>query len=356
MPHRFSSPLHPTIAVLLTSVSLIAACGSDRSGPFGEGAETATVAGVGGGATGGAGPSSGAGGEASGGGINFTVGSGGGMATGCEKVDFLFVIDNSVSMADQQKALIGSFPSFMQTIQTTLNATSDYHIMVVDTDAETRCTPGNCKSGALGANTLCDEKNKYACTAQFEACDSTLGAGVIHPAGDGASNELCKLQGGNRYIVEGEPDLASAFGCVAKVGLAGHPSERPMDAMVAAMKSEINASGCNKGFLRKDAILVITFISDDPNYEDQGMPQDWYDAVVAAKGGKADSVVVLGLTPDFDGCRVANKTSGKHWSEFIALWKDRGLSASVCSSDYAPFFQQAVTIIDETCDEFIPVN
>lgn len=281
----------------------------------------------------------------------------GGGGLGCDKVDFLFVIDNSISMQDQQAALIASFPGFIDTIQNTLSATSDYHIMVTDTDDVTRCTPSNCQSGNMNATTLCVEPaGGYACNTTFEACDDIIGAGVVHPAGSQASNTLCTPFGGNRYIVEGEPDLVGTFSCMAKVGLAGHPSERPMDSLVAAMSAELNGpGGCNEGFLRDDAILVVTFISDDPNYEDEGTPQEWYDVVVAAKNGNPEAVVVLGLTPSDPDCQPnAGPPKGAHWSEFVALWGERGLEASVCNADYAPFFQQAVAIIDEACDEFQP--
>ncbi len=282
--------------------------------------------------------------------------TGGDVGSGCEKVDFLFIIDNSVSMADQQAALIASFPTFMATIQTTLSATSDYQIMVADTDDETRCTPSNCQSGAMSANSLCiAPANGYACTpGLFDTCDNTIGAGVVHPAGDGASNMPCTIFGGNRYIGEGEPNRTSTFSCMAQVGLAGHPAERPMDSLVAAMSDTMNGpNGCNTDFLRDDAILVITFISDDPNYEDADGPQQWYDAVVAVKD--PESVVVLGLTPNFNGCQDGKgPPKGQHWSDFIAMWGARGLEASVCELDYGPFFDQAISIIDQTCDEFDP--
>ena len=55
------------------------------------------------------------------GGLKLDVGVGdtttGAPAMGCRKVDFLFVIDNSGSMSDEQQNLINSFPSFIQTIQ-----------------------------------------------------------------------------------------------------------------------------------------------------------------------------------------------------------------------------------------------
>jgi len=287
-----------------------------------------------------------------------SLGTGGASGDdGCDKVDFMFVIDNSVSMQEEQAALISSFPTFMQTIQTTLNANSDHHIMVVDTDAVTRCTPDNCSTGLEGAQQHCiDAAGGYACNTTFEACDNVLGAGVVHPAGNGASNTPCDLFGGGRYVIEGEPTLTDTFACMATVGLAGHPAERPMDAMVAALSPEINgAGGCNEGFLRDDAILVITFISDDPNYEDAGEPADWYDAVVAAKNGDPSAVAVLGLTPSFAGCQEGKgPPKGSHWSEFVGLWGDHGIEASVCDADYGSLFADAVAIIDETCDEFEP--
>ncbi len=277
--------------------------------------------------------------------------AGGGATTpGCDKVDFLFVVDNSVSMANEQAALIGSFPSFMST----LRATSDYHIMVVDTDAVTRCTAQNCKTGAMEARDLCVKPaSGHACdVAAFTPCDTTLGAGVVHPAGGGATNRLCAVQGGRRYLTQDEPDLDQSFSCVAQVGLAGHPSERPMDALVAALSPELNApGGCNAGYLRRDAILVVTFVSDDLNHEDAGTPADWYAALVAAKEGNAGAVAVLGLTPHFPAC---GRQGGAHWSEFVKLWGERGLEAPVCAESYGDFFSEAVRIIDETCDDFTP--
>jgi hypothetical protein len=283
-----------------------------------------------------------------------TGGGSGGTESGCQKVDFLFVIDNSASMENEQEALIGAFPGFMQTIQNTLAAGSDYHILVADTDDWGRCSPGNC------GHELCDDPvaGKYACMNIFDACDQARGAGVVHPAGQFATNAPCTPFGGNRYLVEGEPDLAGMFDCMARVGVAGNPSERPMNGMTEALSPALNAAGgCNAGFLRDDAILVITFISDDPWYEDQGDPMSWYNDVIAAKNGDASAVVVLGLTPDWDGCRDGDgPPKGSHWSEFVGLWGANGLHGNVCSSamEYVAFFEEAVSTIDETCDNFEP--
>ncbi len=326
------------IALTTTSLALVSSACGGESQPATEGGGGAESAAGGEGGEGGAPP------EAGGGGAGFE-GSGGGAMDGCKKVDFLFVVDNSVSMNDEQDALVVSFPSFMETIESTLSA-ADYHVLVADTDAWGRCNTANGWVGETPDHQTC---NDYVETAQFEECDRVRGAGVIHPAGEYASNQICDVYGGNRYIVDGDPNAAETFSCMAKVGTAGSASERPMEAIVGAVSPELNAAGgCNEGFIRSDAILVVTFISDDPNYEDTGTPQSWYDAVVSAKGGKADAVVVLGLTP-YDG-----GTAGQHWHDFIGRWGDRGLEASVELPDYSPFFAEAVDLIDQTCDDFVP--
>ncbi|MDC0721058.1 hypothetical protein [Nannocystis bainbridge] len=277
---------------------------------------------------------------------------------GCKKVDFLFVIDNSTSMEDNQDALIDSFPGFIDAIKTALGDVDDYHIMVVDTDANGRCAKP-CDESDPDYVKFCAAANYHACTTELEPCDTQRGAGVIHPVGSFSSNTKCPVAGGHRYMLPDQPDLASTFACVAKVGTAGNASERPMNAIEEAVSEELNfPNGCNGGFLRDDAILVITFISDDPNKPDQGDPASWKASVVAAKNGDENAVVVLGLIPHPElDCITGNDpnlTQGAHWQEFIESWGSHGISGSVCEADYAPFFLQAIQAIDQTCDEFNP--
>ena len=144
-----------------------------------------------------------------------------------------------------------------------------------------------------------------------------------------------------------------------RVGTAGNASERPMDAMQAAL---LGGGGCNGDFLRDDAILVVTFLTDDPCYEDSGTAASWYQSVIAAKGGNAEAVVVLGIVPSLvchynpDSCDSASDAiGGAHWAEFVSMWGDAGLLGDVCSPDGWPaLFSSAVAVIDATCDAFEP--
>lgn len=291
---------------------------------------------------------------------------------GCEKVDFLFVVDNSGSMWDNQQNLANSFPGFIATIQEVLQA-QDYHIMVTDSDPwtpassnanmDTACeTYPTCCYEFCGPNSTCsgfDGDTSYGPCPKPPPpptqCDATLGAGRNL---DVDLNE-CPIEGGKRYMNDYQPDLTSTFSCVAMAGIGGDWNEQPVNASVAAVQDDINGpGGCNEGFLRDDAILVLTVISDANPYSghlDMDVDvQAWHDALVEAKNGDPEAIVVLGLFEDGhlpDGtCQKGNP----HYEEFVRTFGDKGYYGSVCAPDYTNFFLQAVSTIDAACDEFVP--
>ncbi len=309
-----------------------------------------------------------------------TAGTKGDM--GCRKVDFLFIIDNSGSMGDEQDNLIASFPGFISTIQDTLDEAQDYHIMVIDSDpwvhegcqsaCDSGCLPDGCTlPPALECFLPCTLAltciGQYTCgvTVPFE-CEDVLGAGVTYPRGSQASNEDCNFSTGARYMDSTEPDLASTFGCAADVGTGSSAgTEKPMEAMVQAVTPNTEAFACNEGFIRDDAILVVTFVTDeDDNNDSAGTVDGWRQALIAAKGGDESAVVVLGLFGDNDQagaiCPPLDEDSneGAEPSEklrnFVESWGPRGVAGSVCAESYNDFFQSAVDIIDNTCEDFIP--
>ncbi|MBK8264989.1 MAG: hypothetical protein IPK80_27075 [Nannocystis sp.] len=66
-------------------------------------------------------------------------------------------------------------------------------------------------------------------------------------------------------------------------------------ALSAAMKPEMNApGGCNAGFLRDDALLMVTFIGGY-DYDSKGNPDLWADRVLSAKGGDQGAVVMVSI-------------------------------------------------------------
>src|SRR5262249_43211965 len=93
-----------------------------------------------------------------------------GKPDGCDKIDFLFVVDNSGSMAEEQASLVASFPGFIATIADTVAAT-DFHVMVVDTDEE---------SLSFGSGFVCDGAGNCNCNPSPQCCYALCdGNGVV---------------------------------------------------------------------------------------------------------------------------------------------------------------------------------
>lgn len=328
----------------------------------------------------------------SGGGVRFDVGEGGeesggdgGSEGGCNKVDFLFVVDNSSSMFSHQEALTASFPAFIQSITDRVES-NDFHIMVVDTDTKAdpsdgcgecydRCVASPATSKNCGFNDPNDSGAPNVCNGMQcadispeapDACDYVLGAGVI----DDRWEQPCGIQGDQRYITGGQADLADTFACIAKTGVYGTGKELPMGAMVDALA--MNGAGqCNEGFVRDDAILVVTILSD-ALYAGEAYqpPQAWYDALVTAKKGNAEAIVMLGLfrsdpaVVPGPACQLGAGTCGSGgftncdttYEDLVYLFDDRGIANSICIDDFGPFFTSALDTIELTCDDFTPVG
>jgi hypothetical protein len=284
---------------------------------------------------------------------------------GCKKVDFLFVVDSSGSMQDEQQNLANSFPGFIDVIEQE-TMVDDFHIMAVDTDA----------AGLVECAILCGllpDCNGIPCDQipQESACDATLGAGRR----TSANGQDCGFAGEQRYIVSGQADLSSTFSCAAQVGTMGSGDEMAIEAMTAAIGEQLNGAGqCNDAFLRDDAILVVTLITDESNRAfgqdaanetpSPGAPDGWYESLVARKAGNESAIVVLGLIGDNDqpnaicGDLDLNTLDGAEPApdlrQFVEMFGDNGVVGSVCEGDYAPFFSSAVSVIQSACDDFVP--
>ena len=277
---------------------------------------------------------------------------------GCTKVDFLFVIDSSASMRHHQDNLAASFPGFIAAIEQALGDVDDFHVMVADTDPNHIAI---CEQYCDFGSPIC---SGYACgdaALHWDACDEMYGAGVRHPLGWNASNEDCGL-GDARYLTAQHPDLEGSFACAAKVGTSTN-AEWQLQSMAAALAPEMTgARGCNDGFLRDDALLVIALITDEPDEYSGSTVQAWADEVIAAKTD-SEAIVMLGiLPPDVPDpaatCNLDDPDYPKAAPDlhaFVGLFP-RSTVGDVCEPDYAPFLVEAVGLIDIACEEFEPAG
>ena len=131
----------------------------------------------------------------------------------------------------------------------------------------------------------------------LEPCDDELGGG----RNKDRNFQEC-FSGAERFLTESTANLEEQFACIAEVGTAGDGNEQIMQAMRNAVSAPLTTT-CNAGFLRDDAILVVTFITDenDSNGDSAGTPAGWKQALVSAKNGDENAIVVLGCRHRPDG-------------------------------------------------------
>jgi hypothetical protein len=289
----------------------------------------------------------------------------------CAKIDFLFVIDNSRSMADEQKQLNAAVPAFIAAIRDKVG-TQDVHVMVVDSDAREpemgTCLfdACECSSSPTCCSEVCAANQASFCNSKpcadyppFDLCDDRLGAGQIR----NQSGQLCTADATKHYLdATCAASLDDAFGCAASVGTQGKIEERVMESLLSAVSKEMTQNGaCNDGFLRWDSFLVVTFITDEDDKKERGAspgsPALWRDALLAVK--ESEQVVVVGLYGDSDQpgglCHPLNESNntgaqaGVRLRQFVELFGSQGISGSVCAPDYAPTFSKALDVIATSC-------
>jgi len=265
----------------------------------------------------------------------------GGTAGACPNVDLLFVIDDSGSMADQQDSLIASFPGFVTGIQSRLGQAQSYHIGIVTTE--------DYQANAVG----CRE----------------IGDLITQTGGPSSSASMCgPFAGGHSWMDGTEPSLAQKFACAGKVGAGGSSDERIARAVMNALEPSRNAQGaCNAGFSRPESLLVIVIITDEDDvadgcdgngicdtYGSGGTSTDWYNTVVAHRGGYAQNIVVLSLI----GRQLNNACGATPASRLLGFtnkFDERGFIGDVCAPNYDQFFVDALPVIDTACQNYDPI-
>ena len=268
---------------------------------------------------------------------------------GCSAVDFLFVVDSSGSMYAHQQNLIANFGTFIDGIESTLDDVDTYHVGVVTSDAY--------------------EWNDPAC--------GEIGELVVQTRLPDGSAPVCGPYGGGRnYMTDGE-DLEDAFSCAAQVGIHGDTCERPMEALVRAVDgTHAEPGGCNEGFLREDSLLVVVILTDEWDGPDEpelpycqpsaGSPNEWFDAVVEARGGIESNIAVLSLvnweeSPGAGPCPPCGSIGcdpvydTRHVQTFTEMFT-HGFMGGLCVEDYGDYFAEAVDVVESACSSYTPVG
>ena len=109
---------------------------------------------------------------------------------------------------------------------------------------------------------------------------------------------------------------------------------------------------CNQGFLRDDALLVVTHaMGGAPGLGVEGSPVEWALTLLDAKGGDEDAIVMLGLNAydDYEECLQGDLSVCE-----MLEWFPHSIYADMDEPNYGPAFQATVDLIEIACTEFIP--
>ena len=279
---------------------------------------------------------------------------------GCHgKIDFLFVIESWYAMKTSQDKLQAAFKTFTDMIGQEF-AEFDYHIMVVDAGG-TPLLPNKCEDCYMCIGCTmpgCGDFGgplDYPCDYGPSACDITEGAGVVVTGNFDASNKVCDLFGGNRYIIKGEPDLEGTFKCIASLGQ-GPKTPVAAEVMMSALQPDMLDGGCNDDFLRDDALLAVIELTGTGDGLSPGTPQSWYDKLVGAKHGNEDAVVILAFSGDLDQPepKCEGEDTGSYPQRAFAQLAAHGLWESSCVDSYIPALTKTAEMILEQCTVFVP--
>lgn len=216
--------------------------------------------------------------------------------------DILFVVDNSGSMREEQENLAANFAAFIDALA---GSGGDYQLAVVTTD------PGSVLNGCgTGSGFECGGFSTTVYSDQFpfefenqllDACEELpISAACFQPDDDG------------RTIITSDlppAELEASFQEAIQVGTCGAGSERGLSTMASALDEARN--GCNTGFLRPGANLIVVFVSDERGNSipasakadgiQDGELAAFVQALAAAKDGDLSKVRVAAIVGSVDG-------------------------------------------------------
>lgn len=262
----------------------------------------------------------------------------------CQKMDIVFVVDDSGSMKEEQTNLAANFPKFVKIIddfKTKSGSKIDYRLAVTTTGRDINYTIQLPVAG-------------FPPVTQSEKGDN------------GAFRNGCGFT--KRWVDKGDGDVTSKFSCVAQTGTGGASIEMPLEALKLAFNDRV-ADGTNKGFLRDDALLATVILTDeddcsrsDNNFTIENdvcatmkgtKPVSDYVAMMdtAAKGpGRWATAVIAGQTACKSG--FGDASDAVRLKQFVGLAGKNGTFSSICDGDLTKALENALATFDAACKNF----
>jgi hypothetical protein len=269
----------------------------------------------------------------------------------CDKMDILFVIDNSGSMGEEQDNLASNFPQFISVLDSFTNSAGqpiDYHVGVTTTGVSK---------------------------------DYSISAGIpgFPNIPESQSGDDGKLLTGNscgmtrRWIERSDANVSSMFSCVAGVGTNGPSDEMPLEGMRLAM-TERMSDNYNAGFMRDDALLAVVILTDEndcsrednnftisatSNLCDQGSAVADYVATLDTVKGSRDrwaAAIIAGTGPGACSSSFGSADEATRLLDFAQQTGTNAVTSSICEGDLSGALGDAMAKFQEACNAITPVE
>jgi hypothetical protein len=275
------------------------------------------------------------------------------VSAGANKVDILFIVDDSGSMCEEQASLRSNIAVFIDQI---VDVGADFHLAVITTDMTDPEESGRFQN-------IPDNEPGSQCTAEVDISQcATPDNGEEYPP-------LILRASDPRYLNDdgsiNRPKLQRDFGCSATVGIKGDGFEMGLEAAKTAMDLNLRES-YNAGFLRDDAFLGIIFISDENDCSDRGAidkvngnacewnsgllvsTQEYIDFFANLKGGDKSRVILGGIIAPDIGARYSSPepvqpSCVSEFGEGYAGYRYKAVidgfensTANICDADFSP--------------------
>jgi len=277
---------------------------------------------------------------------------------GCSKIDVLYVLEQGAIPEEHRANGREGIVHFNQRLVETFAENIDLH-MLVTTDAVE--WPGDVCLEQCEEEGHCDllgEPN-FSCESLMNVhpCEKKAGAGHTFPIGPGAANRRC-VGTNSQYLRSTTPDLLNTLQCSTNTG--GNFEGPWYDAATMSMMAAViedGPDGCNEGFLRDDAPLIVVLVTTDGASDYP--PDFWAQTLFDAKGGNMDAVGVIGIirdgTVENPVCTpAANPDFPTDTVQFLRDHIPHHVFGSICSEDTPAYFDAGIEMMQELCEQYTP--
>lgn len=195
--------------------------------------------------------------------------------TAAGKIDVLWVVDNSPTMARQRENVARNIERFFASV----GPSTDFHVAITTTDVR---------------------------------------------------NDNGRLVGDPPLITASTPDPLAAFARNVQVGTQGAALEQGLEA--ARRTFELH----NRNFIREDAHLFLVFVSDEDDQSAPGTAKYFYRFFKGLKGKGNESMVsagaIVGDVPDGCSSEAGLGRAGDRYTEFVEMMGGR--AGSICDPEF----------------------